>query len=207
MNDLNHIYKVGNLISKLREEKGISQSELGCLLGVTNKAVSRWENGRGYPDTSLLIKLSDVLGITVDELLKGEISTSAEKHKVFNKNIDFAAEKSLFLRFSLTLIPFLVFVAWIVICFKYADVLFKELGYGETWFVVIILPAILSTLANVILGLFFALKIHKRKDIKVLAKIFIGIAAFMGFGVYYIVIYVYMIARLLIAKKSSKKVL
>ncbi|MBQ8862834.1 MAG: helix-turn-helix transcriptional regulator, partial [Clostridia bacterium] len=80
MYDLNHIYKVGNLISKLREEKGLSQSELGSLLGVTNKAVSRWENGRGYPDTSLLLKLSDVLEITVDELLKGELSTSAKAH-------------------------------------------------------------------------------------------------------------------------------
>ena len=49
MYDLNHIYKVGNLILKLREEKGFSQSELGSKLGVTNKAVSRWENGRGYP--------------------------------------------------------------------------------------------------------------------------------------------------------------
>ena len=57
MYDLNHIYKVGNLILKLREEKGLSQSELGFKLGVTNKAVSRWENGRGYPDTSLLLKL------------------------------------------------------------------------------------------------------------------------------------------------------
>ena len=47
MYDLNHIYKVGNLISKLREENGFSQSELGSKLGVTNKAVSRWENGRG----------------------------------------------------------------------------------------------------------------------------------------------------------------
>ena len=87
MYDLNHIYKVGNLISKLREEKGFSQSELGSKLGVTNKAVSRWENGRGYPDTSILLKLAEVLEITVDELLKGELSISKPKHEVINKNI------------------------------------------------------------------------------------------------------------------------
>ena len=205
MYDLNHIYKVGNLITKLREEKGFSQAELGALLGVTNKAVSRWENGRGYPDTSLLLKLADVLGITVDELLKGELSVSSKNHKVFNKEINFEAEKSLFLRFSLTMIPFLIFVFWIIVCFKYADILFKGLGYEETWFAVLFLPAILSTLANVILGLFFAWKIHKRKDIKTLAKILMGIAAFMGFGIYYIVIYIYMAVRLLAAKKSSKE--
>ena len=205
MYDLNHIYKVGNLITKLREEKGFSQAELGALLGVTNKAVSRWENGRGYPDTSLLLKLADVLGITVDELLKGELSVSSKNHKVFNKEINFEAEKSLFLRFSLTMIPFLIFVFWIIVCFKYADILFKGLDYEETWFAVLFLPAILSTLANVILGLFFAWKIHKRKDIKTLAKILMGIAAFMGFGIYYIVIYIYMAVRLLAAKKSSKE--
>ena len=53
MNDLNHIYKVGNLICRLREEKGLSQSELGNMIGVTNKAISRWENGRGYPDVAI----------------------------------------------------------------------------------------------------------------------------------------------------------
>ena len=205
MYDLNHIYKVGNLISKLREEKGLSQSELGSLLGVTNKAVSRWENGRGYPDTSLLLKLSDVLGITVDELLKGELSTSAKAHKVSNRNINFEAEKSLFFRFSLTLLPFLIFAAWIIICFIHSDTLFIGLDYGETWFAVLFLPAILSTLANVILGLFFVLKIHKRKDMKPHAKILISLAVFMGFGAYYIVIYIYMLARLSMAKKSSKK--
>ncbi len=42
---MNQIYKVGNLICELREKKNLSQSELGNLVGVTNKAVSRWENG------------------------------------------------------------------------------------------------------------------------------------------------------------------
>ena len=76
MYDLNHIYKVGNLIATLRLEKGLSQGELGLMLGVTNKAVSRWETGRGYPDTALLLKLAEILGITVDELLKGELSST-----------------------------------------------------------------------------------------------------------------------------------
>ena len=69
MYDLNHIYKVGNLISKLREEKGLSQSELGSKLGVTNKAVSRWENGKNMPDLSLFKPLCDILEISITELL------------------------------------------------------------------------------------------------------------------------------------------
>ena len=76
MYDLNHIYKVGKLIATLRVEKELSQSELGLMLGVTNKAVSRWETGRGYPDTALLLQLAEILDITVDELLKGELAST-----------------------------------------------------------------------------------------------------------------------------------
>ena len=201
MYDLNHIYKVGNLISKLREEKGLSQSELGSKLGVTNKAVSRWENGRGYPDTSLLLKLSEVLEITVDELLKGDLSISKLKHKVINKNINYEAEKILFLRFSITMIPFIFYIIWIAIFFIDPFKWAKYLDYGEMFFIGLILPGILATIANVILGLFFALQIHKRKDIKTSVKVLISIATFIGSGAYYIAIFIYMLVRLVKARK------
>ena len=206
MYDLNHIYKVGNLISKLREEKGFSQSELGSKLGVTNKAVSRWENGRGYPDTSILLKLAEVLEITVDELLKGELSISKPKHEVINKNINYEAEKTLFLRFLTTTIPFAMFLVWFVFFFIDPFNLLKYLDYGETWFVSFFFPAILSTVANVILGLFFTLQINKRKDIKISAKLLISIATFIGSGLYYLAIFIYMLVRLLKAKKTNLSV-
>ena len=206
MYDLNHIYKVGNLISKLREEKGFSQIELGSKLGVTNKAVSRWENGRGYPDTSILLKLAEVLEITVDELLKGELSISKPKHEVINKNINYEAEKTLFLRFLTTTIPFAMFLVWFVFFFIDPFNLFKYLDYGETMVVTFFLPAILSTVANVILGIFFTLQIHKRKDIKISAKLLICIATFIGSGLYYLAIFIYMLIRLLKAKKMNLSV-
>lgn len=205
MYDLNHIYKVGNLISKLREEKGLSQSELGFKIGVTNKAVSRWENGRGYPDTSLLLKLSEILGITVDELLKGELSSSVENYKLKNSEIDYNAEKKLFLRFLFTMIPFILFVIWFIFFFIDPLNLLNYLDYGEMWFVTFFLPAILSKVANIILGLFFALKIHKRKDMKKIIKILISVATFIGSGIYYIAIFIYMLIRLLKVRKNYMK--
>ena len=205
MYDLNHIYKVGNLISKLREEKGLSQSELGFKLGVTNKAVSRWENGRGYPDTSLLLKLSEILGITVDELLKGELSSSVENYKLQNSEIDYNAEKKLFLRFLFTMIPFILFEIWFIFFFIDPLNLLNYLDYGEMWFVTFFLPAILSKFANIILGLFFALKIHKRKDMKKIIKILISVATFIGSGIYYIAIFIYMLIRILKARKNYMK--
>lgn len=204
MYDLNHIYKVGNLIAKLREDRGMSQSELGSLLGVTNKAVSRWENGRGYPDTSLLLKLSEILGITVDELLRGELSSTAKNYKKINCNIDYKAEKTLFLRFLLTIVPFIIFVIWVILFFIDPFNWPMYLDYGQMWFVGFFLPAILSTVANLILGLFFTLKIHKRKDIKTVTKILISIATFIGSGVYYIAIFIYMLVRLLRARRLSR---
>lgn len=64
--------KTGELIAALRKEKGWSQTELAERLGVTNKAVSRWETGRGYPDVELMPRIAQALGITVAELLEGE---------------------------------------------------------------------------------------------------------------------------------------
>ena len=64
--------KTGSFISKLRKEKGLTQVQLAEKLNVTDKAVSRWETGKGMPESSLLIPLADALCITVNELLTGE---------------------------------------------------------------------------------------------------------------------------------------
>lgn len=67
--DLN---KISNLIKIKRKELGITQDELAEKLFVTEKAISRWETGRGTPDISLLLPLSKELNIDVSELLNGE---------------------------------------------------------------------------------------------------------------------------------------
>ena len=67
--DLN---KISNFIKIKRKELGITQDELAEKLFVTEKAISRWETGRGTPDISLLLPLSKELNIDVSELLNGE---------------------------------------------------------------------------------------------------------------------------------------
>lgn len=66
------INKTGIFIAQLRKEKGLSQKELGEKLDITDKAVSRWETGKGLPDISLLEPLSEALGVSVGELLAGK---------------------------------------------------------------------------------------------------------------------------------------
>ena len=64
--------KIGNFIREMRNEKKMTQQELAEKIGVTDRAISKWENGRGTPDITLLISLSKELGINVLELLNGE---------------------------------------------------------------------------------------------------------------------------------------
>lgn len=64
--------KTGLFIAELRRQKEWTQSQLAEKLGVTDKAVSRWETGRGFPDISLLRALSALLGVTVNEVIVGE---------------------------------------------------------------------------------------------------------------------------------------
>ena len=63
--------ETGQFISKKRKEKGMTQKELAEQLGVTNKAVSKWETGQGLPDVGVLPKLGETLGVSVDEILQG----------------------------------------------------------------------------------------------------------------------------------------
>ena len=64
--------KVGKFIARLRKEQGLTQEALGQKLGVTNKTVSRWENGNYMPDIELLVPLGETLEVSVNELLAGE---------------------------------------------------------------------------------------------------------------------------------------
>ena len=73
------IRKTGRFICILRKQQGLTQSQLAERIGVTDKAVSRWETGKGFPDVSLLQPLAEALGTSVTELLAGEPLTAEEK--------------------------------------------------------------------------------------------------------------------------------
>lgn len=64
--------KTGKLIQELRKEKELTQMSLADKLGVTDRAVSKWERGKSFPDVSVLRPLAETLGVSVSELLDGE---------------------------------------------------------------------------------------------------------------------------------------
>lgn len=72
-------YVTGSTIRALRESKNLTQSQLAEILCVSDKAVSRWETGKGFPDISLIEPISKTLGISVIELISGECITNHNK--------------------------------------------------------------------------------------------------------------------------------
>lgn len=79
-------YELSNRIYELRIQKGLSQKELGAILGVSNKAVSKWETGTAIPKTETLIKLAEVFEISTEELINGVCNDENVKDKVFYKS-------------------------------------------------------------------------------------------------------------------------
>lgn len=67
-----NLQKVGKFIAKMRKKVGLTQSDLGEALGVTGKAVSKWERGLNAPDITVLVELSKLLNVTPREILMGE---------------------------------------------------------------------------------------------------------------------------------------
>ena len=64
--------KIGKFIAECRKRKNLTQMQLAEKLGITDKAVSKWERGVAMPDSSIMLELCDVLNISVNELLSGE---------------------------------------------------------------------------------------------------------------------------------------
>ena len=62
--------KIGKFISELRKEKGMTQANLAVQLGITDRAISKWETGKSMPDSSIMLDLCNLLSINVNELLK-----------------------------------------------------------------------------------------------------------------------------------------
>ena len=107
-----NLNKISNFIKTKRKELGLTQEELAQKLFVTEKAISRWETGRGTPDISLLIPLAKILKVNVSELLNGEndieeVIKYDELNKKFKFNFQF---KIIILFYILSILTFLIYL-------------------------------------------------------------------------------------------------
>ena len=119
--------KIGTFLKKLRKEKNMTQEQLAEQLGVTNRTISRWETGKGYPEATIMQALSELLGISVDELLSGERKQPnlSEVTPQQTSTYSFPEEVSLFIKGTLALFVLLCFVRLLFPLYR--------AGYDSLW--------------------------------------------------------------------------
>ena len=146
---------MAQFIAELRKEKGMTQKDLAEQLGLTDKAVSKWERGLSCPDISLLSKLALVLGVTANELLSGARSEPAapEMEAVFESAL------------------------------QYADVATKgKIAEGKRWKSVSITAGIVLSLFLLLLGI-SEIEIYPASPISFLPTAFLAFIAIVGISV------------------------
>ena len=79
--------KIGRFITLKRKEKNITQSELSEKLGISNRAISKWENGICLPDASNMLELCKILGVTINDLFSGEIVDMKNNERKLEENL------------------------------------------------------------------------------------------------------------------------
>ena len=89
--------KIGKFIAQCRKRVNLTQMQLAEKLGITDRAVSKWENGKSLPDSSVMLELCDILGITVNDLLSGEVIAMDNYEKEMENNLCMVSVFSVYL--------------------------------------------------------------------------------------------------------------
>lgn len=136
--------QIGNFIAQLRKEKKMTQIDLASKLGITDRAISKWENGRGMPDLSLLMPLCEILDVSINELLSGARLDNKNYQEKLEENIinaiDYSDKKIKKTKkiFKITLSAIVIFIVAFIIMYgidinrmrNNKPVLFSTWGYS-----------------------------------------------------------------------------
>lgn len=94
--DTMDLTKIGKFIAELRKEKGLTQEQFGEKVGVTNKTVSRWETGTYLPPADVLLIMSELFGVSINELLSGKRLSDDEYRQAAEENLKQTIKSSCF---------------------------------------------------------------------------------------------------------------
>lgn len=170
--DLN---KISNFIKTKRKELGITQDELAEKLYVTEKAISRWETGRGTPDISLLLPLSKELNIDVSELLNGEESKKCKNdvEQLIEYNEITKANKYNF-QFKLTIFFYILSILSFLSYLRFEYDPNIEVNYFIR-LIIIVIASIFAIIGNKIYGENYVEKLEDKKKVLKLSHIIVFI--------------------------------
>ena len=147
--------KTGSYLAALRKDAGMTQQEAADRLGVSNKTISKWENGGGLPDITVLPALAELYGVTVDEILAGQRLGREPSGAARTRCRE--AELYLLRRGNLAMniccLPAAAFAVWEVVISFYQFVsllLYDDRGYNRSY---LLLPLELLAMLIVAVGL------------------------------------------------------
>lgn len=202
-------FKIGSFICEMRKRKGLSQVELGEQLHVTNKAVSRWETGRGLPDSSLLLALAEQLGVTTDEILRGElITTDIEvcdvkqpqpkqgKMQKHNTLLSYKAAKKQLIRDSCIVLPTVVFACvWFALALHPDVDLAPGSNYALSVWMNLLFPLCVIGVAQIVYTAILIGDVVRLTGKPVILKILICIGVWYAVTYLFLGVYLFRLAR------------
>ncbi len=148
--------KIGKFISNRRKEKNITQSALAEMLGITDRAISKWENGVCLPDVGTMPELCKILDITINDLFSGEIVNMNEREKRLEENLfEMASMKE---ARDKELLSLEIFLGILVTCVFLACVFTASFADLSNWLRVVL---IVIGIIPFIIGICFAIRIEQ----------------------------------------------
>ena len=144
--------KIGKFIAECRKKNGLTQMQLAEKLNITDRAVSKWETGKSLPDTSIMLELCDILKISVNDLLSGEVVSMDNYNKQMENNLlEMAKQKE---TADKRLLHLEIFIGVAVMLIFLPLVMIAAFVQMEDWLrIVLIVLGSIPFLAGVIYGL------------------------------------------------------
>ena len=148
--------KIGKFIAERRKRANLTQMQLAEKLNITDRAVSKWENGKSMPDTSIMLDLCDILEISVNELLCGEVVSMENYNKKLESNLlEMVKQKE---AADKRLLALEIFIGVLVSAFLVAMILLAKFLEMADWLRVVL---IIGGIVPFAIGMVYALKIEQ----------------------------------------------
>ena len=148
--------KIGKFIARCRKAQGLTQMQLAEKLNITDRAISKWETGKAMPDTSIMLELCDILKISVNDLLSGEVVSMENYNKKLESNLlEMAKQKEIADKRLLALEIFIGVLVSVLLCAMILLATFLEMA---DWLRVVLIAGGIVSFA---IGMGFGLRIEQ----------------------------------------------
>lgn len=127
------VQKIGAFLAELRKERNLTQDELGMQIGVTNKTISRWENGNYLPPVEMLQILSNKFEVSINEILNGERISNSDYKDISEQNL-----KSALINSDLVIKKHRKIINWVIailVAILYIIISIVTLKWQYTWII------------------------------------------------------------------------